>query len=66
MARIAPGLPIASSRSKTLLLDVHVLEHGLDDQVDVGERVEVERRREQAHALLDLGLVRRPLLAVFS
>ena len=37
-----------------LLLDVHILEHRLDDQVAIGERVEVERRLQQAHRLLDL------------
>ena len=31
--------------AEDLLLDVHLLEHRLDDQVAVGERLEVERRR---------------------
>ena len=54
MARIAPGLAMPSSLREHVLLDVHVLEHGLDDQVAVGERLEVERAGEQAHALLDV------------
>ena len=60
-ARIAPGLAIVSSLREHLLLDVHVLEHRLDHQVAVGQRVEVERRAEQPHARLDVGL-RQPAL----
>ena len=39
-----------------LLLDVHVLEHGLDHEVDVAHRVVTERRRDQRHALAHLRL----------
>ena len=45
-----------------LLLDVHVLEHRLDDEIAVGQRVEIERRAEQAHARLDVGLLEPALL----
>ena len=37
------------------LLELHVLEHRFDHEVGVGERIEVERGREPAHPLLDLG-----------
>ena len=36
------------------LLDLHVLEHRFDHEVGVGQRLEVERRREPRHPLLDL------------
>ena len=50
-----------------LLLDVHILEHRLDDEVAIGEVVEAERRLEQPHRLLDLRRrVIRPLAAVAS
>ena len=63
-ARIAPGLAILSSLREDLLLHVHVLEHRLDDEVAVGERVEVERRAEQAHrASRPRSCVSRPFLA---
>ena len=54
-ARIAPGLATPSSCSNTLFLMSMRLEHRLDHEVGFGERVEVERGREPAHALLDLG-----------
>ena len=47
-------------------LEVHVLKHGFDHEVGVGQRIEVERRDKPAHPLLDLGIVMRPFLAVFS
>ena len=53
-ARIAPGLAIVSSRSKMRLLEVHVLEHRFDDEVGVGQGIEVERRAQLAHPLLHL------------
>ena len=37
------------------LLEVHVLEHRLDHEVGLNERAEVERRRELAHPLFDVG-----------
>ncbi len=37
-----------------VLLHVHVLEHGFDDQVAVGELLQLERAGQQAHALLDV------------
>ena len=39
VARIAPGLQMASSLVKIVLLDVHALEHRLDHQVDIRERL---------------------------
>ena len=54
LARIAPCLTMPSSLREHVLLDVHVLEHGLDDQVAIRERLEVERAGQQAHALLDV------------
>ena len=42
-ARIAPGLHTCVELREDLLLDLHVLEHRLDHQVDVGERRVVER-----------------------
>ena len=44
-----------------LLLDGHVLEHRLDDEVRVAEIVVVERRREQRHVLRDVGRARAAL-----
>ena len=52
--------------AEDLLLDVHLLEHRLDDQVAVGERLEVERRVQQAHRLSTCSPVIRPLAAVAS
>ena len=40
MARIVSGLQILSSSVKTAALEVQVLGHGLDDEVDVGEVVQ--------------------------
>ena len=40
--------------AENLLLDVHILEHGLDDQVAIGEVLEAERRLQQAHRAFDL------------
>ena len=37
MARMAPGLATGVELGEHLLLDRHVLEHRLDDQVAVGE-----------------------------
>ena len=54
VARIAPGLAMRVEAGEHLLLDRHVLEHRLDDEVAVGEVVEGERAREQADALLDV------------
>ena len=44
-ARIAPWLDDLVELGEDLLLDPHVLEHRLDDQVAVGQRLQVERRR---------------------
>ncbi len=56
VARMAPGLAMASSSSEHVLLDVHALEHRLDDQVAVGQGGEVGRAGEAGHA--GLGLLR--------
>ncbi len=50
-ARLGEAVELAEH----LLLDRHVLEHRLDDQVGGGQRVEVERRGQQAHPRLDVG-----------
>ena len=39
-----------------VLLDGHLLEHGLDDEIGVGEGIEVGGALDQAHALLDVVL----------
>ena len=49
------------------LLEVHVLERRLDHQIGLSERAKVERRREPAHPLADVGhrqsaLLRRVLV----
>ena len=50
VARIAPGLQIASSFSKTCFLIVHVFEHRLDHDVGVGERIVVASERDRLAA----------------
>ena len=55
------GLADAVQAAKDVLLHVHVLEHGLDHQVHVGEVLQVERAAQQRHALLD-GLRRQAAL----
>ena len=40
--------------AEDFFLDVHVLEHGLDDEVAVGEVFECQRARQQAHALFNV------------
>ena len=40
--------------AENLLLDLHILEHGLDDQVAIGEVLELERRLQQPHRAFDL------------
>ena len=49
-ARLGDAVELAED----LLLELHVLEHGFDDQVALGERFEVGAAAEQLHALVDL------------
>jgi hypothetical protein len=49
-ARLADAVELAED----LLLHVHILEHGLDDEVAIGEVFEGKRGREEAHGLADL------------
>jgi hypothetical protein len=51
---MAPGFATASSLREDLLLQRHVLEHRLDDQVGIGQGGVVERRRNQRQALFHL------------
>ena len=55
--------------AEDVLLHVHVLEHGLDHEVAIGEIVHVERAGQKPHALLDLfhreaALLRRVLVVL--
>ncbi|MCY1207008.1 hypothetical protein D9M72_185920 [compost metagenome] len=47
--------------AEQLLLDLHVLEHRFDDQVGIGQLLQVQRGREQRHAGLDIGRAQAPL-----
>ena len=53
--------------AEDVLLDRHVLEHGLDDEVAIGERFEIERARSSSPMRVSTSAaVSRPFLAVFS
>ena len=55
------GLGDLVEPAEHLLLHVHVLVHRLDDEVAVGERGEIERRRQQPHGLGHLLFGQLPL-----
>src|SRR5262249_55061084 len=48
------GLRHLVDAGEHVLLDRHLLEHRLDDEIGVGEGIEVGRALDQAHALLDV------------
>ena len=50
------GLGDLVELAEQFLLDRHVLEHGLDDQVAVGQRRQVQRGRQRGHALFHVVL----------
>ena len=62
----AAGLTDGVQSGEDILLHVHILEHGLDHQIDLGQRLHVGGADEQRHALFDLCLGHPALLgAVF-
>jgi hypothetical protein len=65
-ARIAPGFMTSSRRRNTALLHGQVLEHGLDDDVGLGDVGVVQGARDQRQALLALRGVSLPFLTVAS
>ena len=52
-------------REQSFLI-VHVLEHRLDHEIAIGQRVEVERWRQAPIRASTSSIVSRPFLAVFS
>ena len=67
VARMAPGLATASSLANTSFFSGHVLEHRLDDEVGVGEGLELETRREMGDAARAfVGAEMRPRLTLLS
>ncbi len=56
------GLHDAIEIGEYLFLDIHVLEHRLNDQVAIGEALHVERALEPGHASLDLVLRKAALV----
>ena len=62
----AAGLTDGIQSGEDILLHVHILEHGLDHQIDLGQRLHVRGAGEKRHALFDLCLGHPALLgAVF-
>ena len=61
---MAPDLAILSSFGEDLLLQRHVLEHGLDDEVGLAEVLHLQRRRELGEAVGGLRLGDAPALGV--
>ncbi len=61
-ARIAPWLGDLVELAENLLLDLHILEHRLDDQIAIGQRIEIQTGAEQPHACFDIRLRHAALL----
>ena len=52
--------------AEDLLLDLHVFEHRLDDEIAIGQDVEVQTGRRSPIRVSTSAWVSRPFLAVFS